>query len=94
MREICQHGSEGGGPIPIGPPYVYRGMQRRPVATSPRSSGMGTVPGAEVVENVQGLGNLLRDHAKVRLPHVAAQETDAGPDVVGEYLEELHRRRT
>ena len=43
----------------------------------------------EAVEDVQGLGNLLRDHVEVRLPHVAAHETDAGPDVVGEYLEEL-----
>ena len=28
----------------------------------------------EAVEDVQGLGNLLRDHVEVRLPHVAAYE--------------------
>jgi hypothetical protein len=42
----------------------------------------------EAVEYVQGLRNLLRDHVDVRLPHIAAHETDAGPDVVGECLEE------
>ena len=43
----------------------------------------------EGVEHVQDLGNLFRDHVEVRLPHVAAHETDAGPAVVGEHLEEL-----
>jgi hypothetical protein len=42
----------------------------------------------EEVEHLQGLPNLLRDHVEVRLPHIAAHETDAGPDVVGECLEE------
>ncbi len=47
------------------------------------------VPHNEAVEHAQGLGNLLHDPVGVRLPHVAAHETDTGPDVVGEYLQEL-----
>jgi hypothetical protein len=41
----------------------------------------------EAVEHVQCLRNLFRDHVEVGLPHVAAHETDAGPDIVSERLE-------
>ena len=43
----------------------------------------------ETIQNMQGLPGDLGDHAKVRLPHVAADEPEPCGALLAELLEEL-----